>query len=57
MQRLFIYRRLFGGEPKAIAFRQQARHLHLTIDRALSSHLGRVGGEDRANESGREEAL
>ena len=56
-QGLFTCRRLFGGVPTTIAFRQQVRHLHLTIDRALAPHLRRMGGEDRANESIREEAL
>src|SRR5215467_5270025 len=56
-QGLFICRRLFGGEPKAIALRQQVRHLHLSIDRALAPHLRRMGGEDRANDGAREKVL
>src|ERR1700720_789977 len=43
-QGLFICRRLFGGEPKAIALRQKVRHLHLTVDRALPPHLRRMCG-------------
>ena len=56
-QGLFVCGRLFGGEPKAVAFLQQLRHLDLTIDCAPPPHLRGMGGEYRANDGISEEVL